>query len=255
MQRITFFTGSALALFALNAAAMDHQVIARNNPRSFDPPTLQIAVGDTVTFINDPDNLGFHNVLADTDSVIAFRCANGCDGVGDGNGDPRGAAWSATVTFPTAGVAPYHCEIHGADGGGGMAGTITIVGSAGAPTISLDTTAIEGAAEEGGSTSVPFTIGNTGDADLTWNADTAATDCAAPETIPWLSVAPASGTVLVGDPATPVDVTLDATTLGAGVYTADVCVHSNDTANPLIALPVTFTVDVPNLIFDNGFDP
>ena len=256
MKRIALFAGGALALFAVCASATDHQIVARNGPNRFDPPTLQINVGDTVTFVNNPDGPGFHNARSNADAVTQFRCANGCDGDG-GNGDPASNTWTATVTFPTAGTVGFYCEIHGADGGIGMSGVITVVETGGSPTLDLNPTALIGAADEGASTSVPLTIGNTGDADLTWNADTAHADCAAPETIPWLSLAPDNGTVAVGDPATSVDVTMDATTLAPGVYNANVCVHSNDTANDLVTVPVEFTVNVStaDLIFTNGFDP
>jgi plastocyanin len=254
MKRIVFFVGSALALFAVSASAVDHTVIARNGPRVFDPATLEINVGDTVTFINDPANPGFHNVKSDLDSVTAFRCANGCDETG-GNGDPSGDMWTATVAFPTAGSAPFYCEIHGGDGGIGMSGVITIVNTGGSATINIDPVALTGSADEGASTTVPLAIGNTGDADLTWNADTALAACATPETIPWLSLAPDSGTVAVGDPDTTVDVTMDAAGLLEGVYNANVCVHSNDTVNDLVSVAVAFTVTVSDRIFDNGFDP
>ena len=39
MKRISLFAGGALALFAVTASAVDHQVIARNGPRVFDPAT------------------------------------------------------------------------------------------------------------------------------------------------------------------------------------------------------------------------
>ena len=81
------------------------------------------------------------------------------------------------------------------------------------------------------------------------------TDCATPETIPWISLDPTAGTVVAGDPPATVNVTLDAATLTAGVYNANVCVHSNDTTNDLISVPVAFTVNIPDVIFDNGFDP
>ena len=256
MNRITLAAGAILALCTMTAQAIDHVVVARGSPNRFDPATLEIAVGDTVTFINDPDGPGFHNVVSDTGSVTQFRCADGCDGDGNGgSGEPTNSLWSATVAFPTAGTAPYHCEVHGTDGGGGMAGTITVVGEVGAPVIGVDATALDGIAEEGASTSVPFTISNTGNADLIWTADTASQDCATPDTVPWLSLAPTGGTVAVGDPATTVDATLDATSLTAGVYNANVCISSNDTTNPLIGVPVTFTVSTVDLIFDNGFDP
>jgi plastocyanin len=256
MKRISLFAGGALALVAISAHAIDHTVVARAGPNRFDPLTLQINVGDTVTFMNDPDGPGFHNVKSDTASVTSFRCANGCDGDGaGGDGNPSTALWSATVAFPTAGSAPFHCEVHGTDGGGGMHGTITIVNGGGSPAISVDPTSLSGAAEEGSLTTVPLSVINSGDADLTWNADTATTDCTAPDLVPWLSMAPTSGTVVAGDPPANVDVTMDAATLTAGVYNANVCVHSNDAANDPVSVPVEFTVSIPDLIFSNGFDP
>ncbi|MGA9342739.1 MAG: plastocyanin/azurin family copper-binding protein [Rhodanobacteraceae bacterium] len=115
---------AAILFVACRAApvlASDHVVTALTGPFRFEPPTLIIAPGDTVTFVNGG---GFHNVRSDDGSVIVFRCANGCDGAG-GNGNPNSDPWSATVSFPIAGVAPYHCEIHGSNGGG-MHGTITV---------------------------------------------------------------------------------------------------------------------------------
>jgi plastocyanin len=256
MKRLSLLAGGALALFAVTASAVDHQVVAMNTPnRHFEPATLTINVGDTVTFMNDPGNPGFHNARSDADAVTQFRCANGCDGDG-GNGDPDSSTWTATVTFPTAGTVGYYCEVHGGDGGIGMSGVIT-VGQTGTPTLELSPGSLTGSADEGASTAVPLSIGNTGDADLTWNADTALADCATPETIDWLSLDPASGTVAAGDPATTVNVTLDATALAPGVYNANVCVHSNDAANALVPVPVEFTVNVSTAdqIFTSGFDP
>ena len=87
----------------------------------FNPSELSINAGDTVTF----NNLGgidvAHNVTADNAS---FRCANGCDGDGQGgNGNPATNQWSATVTFTKAGVVQYHCANHGSMG---MTGKITV---------------------------------------------------------------------------------------------------------------------------------
>lgn len=86
---------------------------------SFSPSSLPINVGDTVTF----QNLGGapHNVHADDNS---FRCANGCDGDGDGgNGAPSANTWSDTITFNTAGTVNYHCDEHQAMG---MVGSIIV---------------------------------------------------------------------------------------------------------------------------------
>lgn len=255
MKRISLFAGGALSLFAVTASAVDHQVIARNGPRVFDPATLEVHVGDTVTFINDPDNPGFHNVQSNPDAVTQFRCANGCDGVGDGNGDPSGELWTATVTLDTAGTVGYYCFIHGDPDGSGMAGTITVVNTGGAPSIDVTPGTLEGAADQGASTVVPLSIGNTGDAALDWTAQAVLSDCAAPETVPWLTLDPVAGSVAPGDPAATVDVTMDAAGLAEGLYNATVCIDSNDTLNALVAVPVTFTVTVGDRVFGNGFDP
>ncbi len=255
MKRISLLVGGALALFAISASAVDHQIIARNGPRVFDPANIQINVGDTVTFVNDPDNPGFHNARSDADAVTQFRCADGCDGVGAGNGDPSGDLWTATVTFDTAGAVGYYCEIHGSDGGGGMSGVITVVDTGGAPSIDVTPTTLAGAADEGASTIVPMAIGNTGDAALDWTAEAVLADCAAPEAVPWLTLDPTAGSVAVGAPATTVNVTMNATGLVEGVYNATVCVDSNDTLNALVQVPVAFTVAVGDRVFGNGFDP
>lgn len=117
--------------FPAMASAANHVVTAQSN-LTFSPGNLTIAAGDTVTFRNGG---GFHNVVSDPGSVTTFRCANGCDGA-SGNGNLSSAAWSATVTFPTAGTIGYYCEAHGAPNGAGMSGTITVTGSAPALSIS-----------------------------------------------------------------------------------------------------------------------
>ncbi|MFO1474717.1 MAG: plastocyanin/azurin family copper-binding protein [Lysobacterales bacterium] len=128
-RRKAVLAGCSAVVFGLScpalAAAANHVVTAMPN-LTFSPKTLTINAGDTVTFTNEG---GFHNVASDPGAVTAFRCANGCDGAG-GNGSLSSAAWSATVTFPKAGSASFHCEAHGAAGGVGMSGTITIKGVA-----------------------------------------------------------------------------------------------------------------------------
>jgi len=87
---------------------------------AFNPQTLSIRPGDTVTFVNKG---GYHNVVADDGS---FRCAHGCDGQPGGYGSASSSNWVASVTFPAAGVVGYFCEIHGAPGEG-MFGTINVI--------------------------------------------------------------------------------------------------------------------------------
>jgi len=72
--------------------------------------------------------------------------------------------------------------------------------------------------------------------------------CADPADVPWLSVNPAAGTTAPAG-STPVDVTLDSTGLGAGIYLANLCVASDDpTPGPgngteLVVVPVELTVE------------
>ena len=65
--------------------------------------------------------------------------------------------------------------------------------------------------------------------------------CLDPSDVPWLSESPSSGSVDGGDSEVST-VTVDATSLAAGSYSAHICVATNDTANPLIDVPVTANV-------------
>ncbi len=59
--------------------------------------------------------------------------------------------------------------------------------------------------------------------------------------LPWVSVSPASGSVLAGA-STSLDLTLDGADLTDGTYTADLRIGTNDPDNPVLTVPVTFTV-------------
>ncbi len=115
----------ALALAGPAARATTFHVNAGGD-LAFSPRDLTIQAGDTVTWSNSSGLP--HNVHADDGS---FRCANGCDGQG-GDGTPSGS-WSFSRTFGSAGVIPYHCEIHGGAGGVGMSGTITVQAAVSTP--------------------------------------------------------------------------------------------------------------------------
>jgi plastocyanin len=77
---------------------------------SFDPETVTIDVGDTVTWTND-DNVA-HTVTADDDSF---------------DSGPLSPGSTETVTFASAGTYAYHCTIHSS-----MTGTIVVEAAAGA---------------------------------------------------------------------------------------------------------------------------
>lgn len=84
---------------------------------------------------------------------------------------------------------------------------------------------------------------------------TAAGPCSEPEDIPWLDVAPTSGTIAAGAPDTEVTLTYDASGLAVGSYSANLCLNSNDPERAFVRIPVELTVDpLPDLIFRNGFD-
>lgn len=78
----------------------------------FTPAQVTINVGDSVQWNNEGEFP--HNVNADDGS---FR-----------SGDPSSDPWSYTFTFNTPGTFRYYCEVHGAPGGVGMSGTITVLG-------------------------------------------------------------------------------------------------------------------------------
>lgn len=77
--------------------------------------------------------------------------------------------------------------------------------------------------------------------------------CTALADVPWLSAAPTSGTT-APSASSDVTVTFNSAGLAPGSYNANVCVSSNDTANPLVAVPVKLTVSGDDTIFKDGFD-
>lgn len=119
MKSRLVFAGFVFCLFTslpVSAATVTATVVS-----TFTPTPVTIVAGDSVTWNNVGG--GFHNVVADNAS---FRCANGCDDTA-GDGDASTAGWTFTRFFNTAGTIAYHCEIHGAAGGIGMAGTIVVL--------------------------------------------------------------------------------------------------------------------------------
>jgi plastocyanin len=74
----------------------------------FDQKNITIAVGDTVTWIND--DAGKHTVTQDPGSPLSFT-----EVVIDGS------TYSPRQTFSAAGVLKYHCRIHPS-----MTGSVTV---------------------------------------------------------------------------------------------------------------------------------
>jgi plastocyanin len=73
----------------------------------FNPKSISIKAGDTVQWQWQEDE---HSTTSDA-------------GLWDSGVHNSGFTFSHT--FPSAGVFPYHCSIHGAAGGVGMSGTVT----------------------------------------------------------------------------------------------------------------------------------
>ena len=90
MRRISIRAIGVFAFATTPAFAGTFTITTLTNPNRYEPSTLTINVGDTVTFTNTS---GFHNVVSDADSVTAFRCANGCDGDGHPRQHGRAAVW------------------------------------------------------------------------------------------------------------------------------------------------------------------
>lgn len=135
----------------------------------------------------------------------------------------------------------------------------TIVGVEAAPVVAVDTVGLSLDVVLGQESSGTFEIGNDGGGTLTWQITEAAAvargtgGCENPTDIDWLSVSPTSGTANAVAPST-VTVTVSPTMLSEGEHSALLCVSSNDEENPLVEIPVTITVELPPLIFANGFE-
>ena len=116
-----FFTLLALlSTSAMLAAQTNHPIAVGSN--FFNPSSLTIAVGDTVTWTNTG---GFHNV----DGSVAGNPGNP---EGFANGAASTAAWTFQHVFTIPGTYDYHCDPHQSQG---MDGTITVEAAGGDETI------------------------------------------------------------------------------------------------------------------------
>lgn len=80
---------------------------------SFQPATLMVQVGDTVRWENTGG--GLHNVVADDNSFTS--------------GSASTDNWTFDHVFTALGDYQYYCQVHGAAGGIGMSGKITVTGT------------------------------------------------------------------------------------------------------------------------------
>ena len=94
-------------------------------------------------------------------------------------------------------------------------------------------------------------IHNLGQGNLDWSIVEAPSSACTPSDIPWVSVAPDTGTTPGGN-NTLIDVTFDSTGLAVGLYKGELCINSSDPDTPQIAVPLELEV-YTNL--EIGFSP
>jgi LPXTG-motif cell wall-anchored protein len=117
------FVTSFVLLVGVAGPAMAASVGIVDN--AFGPKVVTIKVGESVTWSSSGANP--HTVTADGG---AFDSSPSCPTPLTAclhNGD------SYTHTFSSIGTFPYHCKIHGASGGIGMAGVVVVTAANGSP--------------------------------------------------------------------------------------------------------------------------
>jgi len=87
-----------------------------------------------------------------------------------------------------------------------------------------------------------LTIENTGNLTLNWSLDEAPSDCNSPADVPWISASPTGGSIPDGG-STAADVVFDSTGMTPGVYTAKLCIDSDDPDEPTVEVELTLTVE------------
>lgn len=118
MRRLVVLATLAVCLLRPAGARADQAVAMQTN--QFAPRELTVTTGETVVWTNR-DSVG-HSVTADDG---AFDSSPAC-GSAAGGCLKKGATFSHSFGQP--GRFSYHCRIHGAGGGQGMAGTVTVTG-------------------------------------------------------------------------------------------------------------------------------
>ncbi len=95
-------------------------------------------------------------------------------------------------------------------------------------------------------------VTNSGGSPLNWSIVEDDTACDSPTDIPWMSLSPDTGATVPLDTSL-VAIVMDSTGLVPGVYTANLCVESDDPATPLVQVPVILTVVEPEGVLEcNG---
>ena len=148
LQRIPTMVLGAMAGLGVVLVTLAPQVNAADTTvsmidDSFQPASITINVGDTVTWVNNEDRP--HTATADDGSFDS--------GTLELNGQ-------FSHTFTTAGTFTYFCEFHGGAGGQGMSGTVIVQEAAApvaTPAATVQPTAAPAAQQSAGATAAPAT--------------------------------------------------------------------------------------------------
>jgi hypothetical protein len=233
----------------------DHLNVLSNH--GFSRFEVPIEAGSTVSSIvftdGDMDGSNDWNATTTADSITWTAPAD--------NTLDWGSLYSFAVTVnasPVTADATLHVAEAGTPASFGLSTLVPMVESVPAdPAAAVNPGNLSIFVAAGKGTTRSFGIQNTGGAGsvLEFTLDVAPTSCDAPGTVAWLDASPASGEVASGATSM-ATVDVDATELAAGSYSAFVCLHSNDPANPLISVPVNVTVIVnpAEVILIDGFD-
>ena len=104
------------AIATPDPAAANTVLVGGDGASRFDPAEITIVVGDTVNWVWPESSVG-HNIVPDD------------GGSPPQSGPLRGYPAFHSFRFEVAGVYHYHCAAHGAAGGIGMSGTVTVLDS------------------------------------------------------------------------------------------------------------------------------
>jgi hypothetical protein len=243
--------------------AFRHRWVLETSP--YDGGVLEISI----------DGAPFEDILAAGGSFVSGGYTNtmfGCCG-----GNPLGAreAWAGRtqdtflntrVTLPAA-AAGHAVQFRwrfgtdsstAAPGANGWWIDSVTLGAAGpsGPAAALSAASLALDAPAGATVAEPIVLTDIGAAALDYSTAFAASDCAAPGGVSWLSSTPASGQLAAGA-STRLWVAVDASSLPPGDHSAMLCVTTSDPDHALFSVPVTATVSASPAgdgLFCSGFE-
>lgn len=221
------------------------------------------------------DGAPFDDILAAGGSFVSGGYTNTMFGCCGGNPIGARAAWAGgtQATFLNTRVAlPAAAAGHAvqfrwrfgtdsstaAPGANGWWIDSVTLGTPGAngPAAALSAASLAIEVPAGATVAAPITLTDVGTAALDYSAAFAASDCAAPGGVSWLSSTPASGQLAAGA-SSALWIAVNASALPAGEHSALLCVSTNDPDHAVLAVPVTATV-TPSAagdgLFCSGFE-